>query len=77
MVLINGKKFWEKPCMCGSCPFFLSAGKGAGMKDNINGFCTQFDKRKSQYSNLPKRCNDLFDKAFTYPDGTELVITIK
>jgi len=63
--------------MCGACPFFLSFGKGTGMKDSSAGRCTQFDKKKSYYANIPKRCQDLFDKAQTYPDGTELVIVAK
>lgn len=77
MFKINGETFWSVPCMCGGCPFFLSFGKMDANRDSSSGLCTQFDKRKSYYANIPKRCQDLFDKAQTFPDGTELVIVAK
>jgi len=46
-------------------------------KDRAAGICTLFDKRKSKYNNLPKRCQGMFDKAKTFPDGEELVLVIK
>lgn len=55
----------------------MSFGKMDANRDSSSGLCTQFDKRKSYYANIPKRCQDLFDKAQTYPDGTELVIVAK
>jgi hypothetical protein len=77
MVVISGKTFYDFPYMCGGCPFYLGNGKMEGGKESTSGFCTLFDKRKGYYSNIPKRCKDLFDKAQTYPDKTELVITHK
>lgn len=66
---INGKTFHEMPTMCGSCPFFL-----AGCEDTM-GWCTAFDKHKSRWANVPKRCSTLFEKAFKL--GGDLVIVIK
>ena len=66
---INGKTFYEMPTMCGTCPFFL-----AGREDTM-GFCTAFSKHKSRWANVPKRCKELFDKAFKL--GGDLVIVIK
>lgn len=77
MVTINDKTFYDFPLMCGGCPFYLGNGKMEGGKESISGFCTLFDKRKGYYSNIPKRCKDLFDKAKTYPNGSQLVITQK
>ena len=66
---INGQTFYEMPTMCGTCPFFL-----AGREDTM-GFCTCFNKHKSRWANVPKRCKELFDKAFKL--GGDLVIVIK
>lgn len=77
MISINGKTFHSIPYMCGECPFFLGNGKLQGMKESTKGICIQFDKRKNLYDSLPKRCAQLFEKAFTYPDGTNLVIVLK
>lgn len=77
MVTINGRTFYEFPFMCGECPFYLGNGRMDGGKESISGFCILFDKRKGQYSDPPKRCKDIFDKARTFPDGTQLVITQK
>lgn len=77
MFKINGKLFYDIPRMCGTCRFFLSFGKGDMGKDRAAGICTLFNKRKSKYNNLPKRCQGMFDKAKTFPDGEELVLVIK
>jgi len=66
---INGHTFYEMPTICGSCPFFL-----AGREDTM-GWCTAFSKHKSRWANVPKRCKDLFEKAFKI--GGDLVIVIK
>lgn len=70
MTRINGKTFHEMPCMCGACPFFLS-----GRNDTM-GFCTAFEKHKSRWANLPKRCRDLFTRAFEL-GRDDLVIVMK
>ena len=57
------------PCMCGNCPFFL-----AGRNDTM-GFCIEFNKHKSKWANIPKRCSKLFTKAFEL--GGDLVIVNK
>ena len=67
---INGHKFYEMPTMCGTCPFFL-----AGREDKM-GWCTAFAKHKSRYANVPKRCEDLFEKAFQI-GRDDLVIVMK
>ncbi|MBR3479250.1 MAG: hypothetical protein IKH32_00900 [Prevotella sp.] len=66
---INGQTFYEMPTMCGTCPFFL-----AGREDTM-GFCTCFNKHKSRWANVPKRCKELFEKCFQI--GGDLVIVIK
>lgn len=66
---INGKTFYEKPIMCGNCSFFLAG------RDDTMGYCTAFEKHKSRWANLPKRCVKLFAKAFEM--GGDLVIVTK
>lgn len=77
MVTINGKNFYNVPYMCGGCPFYLGFGRATADKDSLSGRCILFDKKKGYYSNIPKRCKTLFDKALTYPDGKELVVVLK
>ncbi len=77
MVTINGKKFYESPCMCGVCSFYLDNGKLEGGRRSQSGFCVLFDKQKNYYGNVPRRCSELFEKAQTFPDGTDLVIVRK
>lgn len=77
MLKINGKHFWEKPCYCGACPFYFGDGKTSDMRESSSGFCTQFERRKRYYDHIPKRCADIFKKAFTFPDGSELVIVFR
>ena len=72
MVTINGKKFYEFPTCCYSCPFFLPWGDYTE-----KGTCTLLSITKNKYSNLSKRCSGIFDKARTYPDGAELVLVAK
>ena len=67
---INGKTFHEMPCMCGVCPFFLVGG------NDTMGYCTAFDKHKPRYSNVPRRCRDLFTRAFEL-GRDDLVIVMK
>jgi len=69
MITINGVAFYEMPCMCGACPFFLAG------KDDNRGWCTAFEKHKGRYANLPKRCKDIFEKGFE--TGGDLVIVMK
>ena len=66
---INGLTFHEMPTMCGTCPFFL-----AGREDTMR-FCICFEKHKSRWANVPKRCKELFEKGFQI--GGDLVIVIK
>ncbi len=71
MVYINGLPFHHFPLRCYDCPFFANGGI-------INkGICILFDKQKNKYDSPPKRCQQLFDKAETFPEGTKLVIVIK
>ena len=72
MVTINGEKFNSFPECCYVCPFFLDWGQ-----QFQSGTCTLFRKRKNKYNSPPKRCQQLFDKAKTFPDGGELVIVVK
>ena len=71
MFYINGKKFNSVPECCYVCPFFLVWGA------EKKGTCTLFHKTKNKYDNLTKRCQRMFDKAKTFPDGTELVLVAK
>ena len=72
MVTISGTTFHEKPNMCGVCKWFSSFNpQQAGGR----GYCTMFEKQKTYYCNIPKRCSDLFDKAFAI--GGEVVIVAK
>lgn len=69
MVTINGKTFCEVPPMCGNCPFLIVGG------NDTMGWCALFEKKKSKYANLPRRCTSLFERAFQL--GGELVIVAK
>lgn len=71
MVYINGKPFSSFPEYCYVCPFFLDWGTGE------KGTRTLFSKTKNKYDNLTKRCQRMFDKAKTFPDGAELVLVAK
>ena len=66
---INGQTFYEMPTMCGTCPFFLAE------REDTMGFCTCFNKHKSRWANVPKRCKELVEKGFQI--GGDLVIVIK
>lgn len=73
MITINGEKFYEKPTSCGTCPFYLSG--STSLSPSCRGVCRLFAENHKSYINPPKRCQKLFNKAFRYPDGSELVIT--
>lgn len=66
---INGHKFYDMPTMCGNCPFHL-----AGREDTM-GWCTAFDKHKSKWANVPKRCNELFEKAYQIGSDDLVIVT--
>lgn len=70
-ITINDIRFVENPTFCGVCPALIMG------RNDKKGFCFLFDKNKGYYDDKPKRCRDLFDKAFTYPDGSRLVIVAK
>ena len=72
MVKINGTTFNEKPYMCGVCKWFNSFNP---QQSGGRGFCTMFEKQKTYYCNIPKRCAEIFDKAFAI--GGEVVIVAK
>lgn len=69
MVYINGRVFEYFPEFCYACPFFSDWGQ-----NKQRGTCTVFEKRKNKYEALSNRCRKIFDKAKTFPDGSELVI---
>ncbi len=71
MITINGIKFTSNPCICGVCPA-LHIGK-----NDSKGWCTLWELHKCRYNSVPRRCVDIFDKAFKYPDGKNLVIVLK
>lgn len=71
MITISGIRFRQKPTFCGVCPALIAG------KNDKRGFCSLFDKQKGYYDDAPKRCVEIFDKAFMYPDGTELVVVEK
>ena len=76
-VYINDEKFTEEPLTCGSCPFFSNGRSAMSLIASARGHCRLFDEMHNSYINPPRRCLKLFKKAFTYPDGTHLVITVK
>lgn len=69
MIRINGIVFYEQPLTCGECKAIIIG------RNDSKGFCSWFNKRKNRYDNVPKRCANLFEKAFAI--GGDLVITIK
>lgn len=72
MVVINGEKFYDKPGSCGSCPFFLSG--STSLSPSSKGVCRLWNENHKSYIYPPRRCQKLFNKAFRFPEGTELVI---
>lgn len=72
MVYINGIVFEDFPECCYACPFFSDWGQ-----HQQRGWCTLFEKRKNKYDSLYNRCREIFDKAKTFQDGSELVIVQK
>ena len=73
MIYINGQKFYDKPGSCGTCPFFNN-GSTHMSPGSIKGHCLQWNEMHKSYINPPARCKKLFNKAFKYPEGTELII---
>ena len=72
MITINGEKFYDKPGSCGSCPFFNSG--STHLFPSSSGVCMLFGENHKSYINPPRRCQKIFNKAFRFPEGTELVI---
>lgn len=75
MVIVNGKQMDEQPTMCCTCPFFFD-GTHNGVYSK-KGMCVLFDEQHTGTRNAPQRCASLFRKALKYPNGMNLVITIK
>lgn len=75
MITINGTIFHENPGSCGTCPFFNN-GKTSLFPGTKRGFCIIFEETHHTWINPPKRCQKLFNKAFQYPDGSNLVIVV-
>lgn len=76
MIMINGKKFYDEPTSCGACPFFFNGMTDAPLSQaTTKGHCMQFDEMHNSWRNVPRRCEKIFRKAFTYSEGSELVIT--
>ena len=65
MVIINDRKFYDKPGSCGSCPFFFS-GSTHLCTNKGRGICTLFNEM-----------HQLFNKAFRMPNGSNLVIVMQ
>lgn len=77
MVIINGIKFYGHKCFCGECAAWNNSSTHLSQKDSGKGHCLLFDKMKNEYDKVPIRCKKIFDKAYNFPEGTELVITTK
>ena len=79
MRILNGKKFYEEPTSCGTCPFFYNGTTHTPVSDrgSTTGHCQQFDEYHKSWRSVPRRCAKLFKKLFEYPDGCELVIVKK
>jgi hypothetical protein len=76
MVTINGIKFYDMPGSCGTCSAFLN-GKTSQHPGDARGICVFFDETHHSWITPPRRCQKLFRKAFSMPEGSELVITVK
>lgn len=50
MVIINDRKFYDKPGSCGSCPFFFS-GSTYLCPNKGRGICTLFNEMHQPYIN--------------------------
>lgn len=80
MVTINGEIFHDKPGSCGTCPFFNSGNTYLSSRLGCNssmGFCTVFGENHRSWINPPRRCQELFNKAFRMPEGSKLIIVRK
>lgn len=72
-VTINGKgPFYETPYICGVCRCYLpnNMRQSGGV-----GWCTMWSKKKNYYDSLPKRCQQMFEKALAI--GGDVVIVKK
>lgn len=77
MITINEVSFYEKPGSCGCCPFFSNGRTSSPIsRPTQRGFCRLWEEMHNSWINLPRRCIKLFNKAFEFPDGTNLVIII-
>lgn len=74
MIYINNTPIYDMPGSCGTCPFFTSGSSQWVHPDG--GLCFLFRDMHKGWA-LPRRCERLFKKAFTYPDGAKLVIVAK
>lgn len=77
MRILNGQKFYEEPTSCGTCPFFYNGTTYTPISDrgSTTGHCTMFDERHKVWRSVPNRCQKIFRKLFSLPDGDEYVIT--
>ena len=75
MIIIDGIKFYDEPGSCGTCEFLQTGNSDIYRSDK--GFCALFEETHHTWCSVPRRCAKLFKKAFTYPDGTELVFVAK
>jgi hypothetical protein len=74
MITINGQRFYGIPGSCGSCSFF-SNGSTDRQPGGELGHCIMFNEWHKRWCTTPRRCMKLFKKAFTFADGSELIIT--
>lgn len=70
-VTINGKgPFYEPPYMCGVCKCTVN---NSSRKEGGKLWCTLFDIQKNYYDSPPKRCVEMFAKAFAIGGDVVLV----
>lgn len=79
MITINGKTFYEEPTSCGTCPFLYIPCTNAPVpvSSSDKGHCLLWDEMHHTWRSVPRSCQKLFKKAFTYTEGSELVIVRK
>ena len=79
MIIINGEKFYEQPTSCGTCPFLYICRTNAPVPVSSSdmGHCLLWDEHHRSWRSVPRRCQKLFKKAFTYTEDSELVIVRK
>jgi hypothetical protein len=76
MITINGFRFYDQPARCRDCSFYDdgTTERYEGRTPSL-GLCVLWGEMHRPYCTVPRRCDKLFTKAFTFANGEELIIT--